>query len=97
MQSNSWTANSKRAWFITHLYKTAVEANPEFNHTLIDFGRKLEENHEYLHVRQFEGDQVPPELELTDMNIDIEESEDEIDWDSDNDNELSSDNKNESL
>ena len=97
MQSNSWTASSKRGWFVTHLYKTAVEAYPAINNTPIDLSWKLDENHEYLQVKQFEGDQVSAQLELTDTDIDIKESEDEIDWDSDKDNELSSDNKNEYL
>ena len=88
---------TKRAWFIAHLYKTAVDAYPAINHTPIDFGWELDENNEYLQVKWFEGDQVPPQLELTDTDIDIEESEDEIDWDSDKDNELSSDDENESL
>ena len=81
---------TKRAWFIAHLYKTAVEAYPAINHTPIDFGWELDENNEYLQVKWFEGDQVPPQLELTDTDIDI-------DWDSDKDNELSSDDENESL
>ena len=50
-----------------------------------------------MQVKWFEGDQVPPQLELTDMDIGIKEGEDEIDWDSDKDNELSSDDENESL
>ena len=54
-------------------------------------------NHEYLQVKWFEGDQVPPQLELTDTDIDTEESEDEINCDSNKDNELSSDDENESL
>ena len=54
-------------------------------------------NHEYLQVKWFEGDQVPPQLELTYTDIGIEQSEDEINWDSDKDNELSSDDENESL
>ena len=97
MQSNSWTANSKRAWFIAHLYKTAADAYPAINHTPIDFCWKVDQSHEYLQVKQFEGDQVPSQLEFTDTGIDIEESEDEIDWDSNKDNELSSDDENESL
>ena len=48
-------------------------------------------------VKWFEGDQVPPQLEVTDTDIDIEEKEDKIDWDSDKDNKLSSDNVNEFL
>ena len=86
--------NSKR---IAHLYKTAVQEYPAINHTPIDFGWELDKNNEYLQVKWFEGDQVPPQLELTDMDIGIKESEDEIDWDSDKDNELSSDNESESL
>ena len=39
---------TKRAWFIAHIYKTAVEAYPAINHTPIDFGWELDENHEYL-------------------------------------------------
>ena len=37
---------------------------------------ELDKNHEYLQVKWFKGDQVPPEID-----INIEESEDEIDWD----------------
>ena len=88
---------TKRVWFIAHLYKTAVDAYPAINHTPIDFGWELDKNNEYLLVKWFEGDHVPPQLELTDTDIYIEESENEIDWDSDNDNELSSDDENESL
>ena len=51
---------TKRAWFITHLYKTVVETYPAFNHTPINFGWELDKNHEYLQVKWFEGDQVPP-------------------------------------
>ena len=86
---------TKRAWFIAHLYKTAVEEHPPINHTPIDWEQV--KNQEYLQVKWFEGDQVPPQLELTDTDIDTEESEDEINCDSDKDNELSSDDENESL
>ena len=50
-----------------------------------------------MHVKWFEGDQAPPQLELIDTDINIEESEDEIGWDSDKDNEHSSDDENEFL
>ena len=86
---------TKRAWFIAHLYKTAVEKYLAINHTPIDWEQV--KNHEYLQVKWFEGDQVPPQLELTYTDIGIEQSEDEINWDSDKDNELSSDDENESL
>ena len=76
---------------------THTHTHPAINHTPIDFGWELDKNNEYLLVKWFEGDHVPPQLELTDTDIYIEESEDEIDWDSDNDNELSSDDENESL
>ena len=88
---------TKRAWFIDHLYKTSVEAYPAINHTPTDFGWGLDENNEYLQVKWYESDQVPPQLEFTDTYIDIEESEDEINWDGDKDNELSGDDENESL
>ena len=55
----------KHAWFIAHLYKTAVETYPAINHTPTDF----------LKVKWFEGGHVPPQLELTDTNFDTEESE----------------------
>ena len=86
---------TKRAWFIAHLYKTAVEKYLAINHTPIDWEQV--KNHEYLQVKWFEGDQVPPQFELTYTDIGIEESEDEINWDSDKDYELSSDDENESL
>ena len=67
------------------------------NYTPIDFGWELDENNEHLQVKWFEGYQVPPQLELTDKDNDIEQSEDEIDCDSDKDNEHSRDDENESL
>ena len=39
---------TKRAWFIAHIYKTVVETYPAINHTTIDFGLEIDENHEYL-------------------------------------------------
>ena len=44
---------TKRAWFIAHLYKRAVETYPAINHTPIDFGLEPDENHEYLQVTKF--------------------------------------------
>ena len=69
----------KHAWFIAHLYKTAVETYPAINHTPTDFGWEPDKNHEYLKVKWFEGGHVPPQLELTDTNFDTEESEYGID------------------
>jgi len=58
---------------------------PAIDHTPIDFGWELGGNQEYLQVKWFEGDQVPPQLEFIDNDINAEESEDEIDWDCDYD------------
>ena len=48
---------TKRAWFIAHLYKTAVETYPAINHTPIDFGLEPDESHEYLQVTKFHHSQ----------------------------------------
>ena len=76
---------TKRTWFIAVLYKTAVEAYPGIKHTPIDFACKLDENHEYIQVKQFEGNQFPPQLQFADINTDTVEKENEIDSDMDND------------
>ena len=68
---------TKRAWFITHLYKTVVKAYQAINDTSINFDWKLHKNHEYLEAKWFEGDHVPSQLELTDnTDVGTKESED---------------------
>ena len=63
---------TKSAWFIANLYKTAVEAYPAIKHATTDFGWKLDKNHEYLLVIWSKDDQIPPQLELTNVEIDTE-------------------------
>ena len=63
---------TKSAWFIANLYKTAAEAYPAIKHATTDFGWKLDKNHEYLLVIWSKDDQIPPQLELTNVEIDTE-------------------------
>lgn len=85
------------AWFIAHLYETTVETYPAINIIPNDSCWEVGENHQYLQVKWFEGDQAPPQLELTDTDIDTEKNKDEIEWDKDKANEFSCNNKNDSL
>ena len=54
----------KRSWFIAKLYKNAAVADPLANYTLLDYGFELIDN--YVHVKWFDGEQVPQGTEDND-------------------------------
>ena len=47
----------KRSWFIENFYKNAAVADSLANYTLLDNGFELTDN--YVHVKWFDGEQVP--------------------------------------
>ena len=64
----------KRSWFIAKLYKNATVADPLANYTLLDYGFELTGN--YVHVKQFDGEQVPQGAEDSDYTV-MEHSDNE--------------------
>ena len=78
---------TKRAWFVARLYKTATDAYPCCDYTPLDFGWCLSRCKEFLEVKWFEGEQVPEELEqisgAIDNESDFSESDSESGSDSD--------------
>ena len=64
----------KRSWFIAKLYKNAAVADPLANYTLLDYGFELTDN--YVHVKQFDGEQVPQGAEDGDYTV-MEHSDNE--------------------
>ena len=70
----------KRTWFITRLYKYATDAEPLAHYTLLDYGYQLQDGR--IHIKWFEGLQVPLEAEDDDLDepmdgSDVEDSDDE--------------------
>ena len=57
----------KRSWFIAKLYKNAAVADSLANYTLLDNGFELIDN--YVHVKWFDGEQVPQGAEDDDDTI----------------------------
>ena len=72
----------KRAWYIIRLYKTATTAYPAQQLAEIDYGWKLSDDHEFLDIKWFEGEQVPAAVENI---VELEESDEEVINDSDSD------------
>ena len=65
----------KRAWYTARLYKNASSLDPSADFTLIDYGFELIDG--YIHVRFFEGPQVPSEIDEDDSVYQEENDDDE--------------------
>ena len=66
----------RRAWFTARLYKNASSADPSADFSVLDYGFELIDG--YIHVRFFEGPQVPSELdEDDDYQVNQDEGDEE--------------------
>ena len=77
----------KRSWYISKLYKNATVSYPLANYTLLDYGFEFIDG--YVHVKWFDGEQVPQDLE-DDDDIDMEHN-DGNEYDSEEEDEVSDD------
>ena len=64
----------KRSWFIAKFYKNAAVADSLANYNLLDYGFELIDN--YVHVKQFDGEQIPQGAEDDDDAV-MEHSDNE--------------------